>query len=126
MVTNRQTAVSSLDAIVTQMMEWLTETLGDSAEFMLPELATMYLEDVPIMLQEMRDATKNQDVVQLKNSAHRIKGSSSSMGLHTFSNLCQEVETAARTNKLDDINEMLFHIQAEYEQVKQVLQQYAA
>ncbi len=124
MVTNMQTAVSSLKVIDTQMQAWLAETLGDAAEFILPELAEMYLEDAPKILQEMIDAANSQDIKQLKISAHAIKGSSSSMGLHAFVELCQKVETAAKTNVIHNIDDLLFHVQAEYKQVEQVLQQY--
>ena len=125
MMMNSKPDVSSFEAIESQMVSWLEEILGDSTEFMLPELATMYLEDAPPLLQKMSDAANNKDNIKLKNSAHTLKGSSSSMGLHTFSNLCHKAESAAKRNEFEGMNNLILHAQAELRQIEKVLQRYA-
>ncbi|MCA9920917.1 MAG: Hpt domain-containing protein [Anaerolineales bacterium] len=114
--------VSQPESILKEMNEWLTETLGDSAEFMIPELAEMFLEDAPSLVQMIQYALSQNDVVQVRNAAHTLKGSSASMGLHIFSKHCKEIETQAKTGNLAAAAKQFPQFEAEYMQVVSALQ----
>ncbi len=123
MMSNTTMPVSTPEEIISIMREWLSETLGDAVEFMLPELAAMFLEDAPEMLKNMHVAIASQDSLGIKNFAHTLKGSSASMGLQTVAALCQEIETMAKTGNLSQTQLKLTHIEDEYKQVKCALEQ---
>ena len=99
---NLQTPIptSSQDDIIKNMQDWLTETLGDSAEFMIPELAEMFLEDAPPLITKIQDGLEIGDGKLVKEAAHTLKGSSASMGLHAFSSHCKSIEQFAKSEDL--------------------------
>jgi HPt (histidine-containing phosphotransfer) domain-containing protein len=122
---NLQTPVptSSKDEIIKNMQDWLTETLGDSAEFMIPELAEMFLEDAPPLIMKIQTGVGLGDEKQVKEAAHTLKGSSASMGLHVFSSHCKNVEQSAKNGDLSNAAKYFHHLEAEYAQIAIVLQQ---
>ena len=123
MMSNTIMPVSTPEEIISTMREWLSETLGDAVELMLPELASMFLEDAPEMLKNMHAAITSQNAIEIKNFAHTLKGSSASMGLQTFAAHCQEIETMAKTGDLSQSKLKFSHIVNEYKQVKYALEQ---
>jgi histidine phosphotransfer protein HptB len=123
MMSNTTKPNSKPEEIISIMREWLSETLGDAIEFMLPELATMFLEDAPDMLSKIHSAIANQNAASLKEFAHTLKGSSASMGLQTLASLCQEIETMAKAEDLKQAPITFNHLKQEYAQVKQALEQ---
>jgi len=120
-----QLPTSSQDEILQNMQDWLTETLGDSAEFMIPELAEMFLEDVPPLITKIQNGFALGDGKQVKEAAHTLKRSSSSMGLHAFSAHCKKIETFAKSGDLVEAAKSFPQLEAEYAQVKIVLEQLA-
>lgn len=115
--------ISNPNDIIKNMNAWLTETLGDSAEFMIPELAEMFLEDAPPLVEKIRVALADKDITQVREAAHTLKGSSASMGLHIFSMHCKEIETLAKSGNLEGAAIKFPFLEAEYSQVMFVLQE---
>ena len=72
---NLQTPIptSSQEEIVKNMQDWLTETLGDSAEFMIPELAEMFLEDAPPLITKIQEGFEIGNEKQVKGSGAHTK-----------------------------------------------------
>jgi len=118
-----QLPTSSRDEILKNMQDWLTETLGDSAEFMIPELAEMFLEDAPPLITKIQNGFELGNGNQVKEAAHTLKGSSASMGLHAFSIHCKKIEMFAKSGDLAESAKSFPNLEAEYAQVKIVLEQ---
>lgn len=118
-----QLPTSSQDEILQNMQSWLTETLGDSAEFMIPELAEMFLEDAPPLIAKIQEGFALSNEKQVREAAHTLKGSSASMGLHAFSVHCKKIEAAAKSSNLPEAVKSFPHLEAEYSQIKIVLEQ---
>ncbi|KAA3663226.1 MAG: Hpt domain-containing protein [Chloroflexi bacterium] len=118
-----QFPTSSQDEIMQNMKNWLTETLGDSADFMIPELAEMFLEDAPPLIAKIQTGFNIGDGKQVKEAAHTLKGSSASMGLHAFSSHCKKIETFAKSGDLAESAKSFPMLEAEYAQVKIVLEE---
>ena len=115
--------ISSLDDILQNMQKWLIETLGDSAEFMIPELAEMFLEDAPPLISKIHDGLNLNDEIQVREAAHTLKGSSASMGLQVISSHCKKIEAFAKSKELPEATKIFPQLAAEYAQIKIVLEQ---
>ncbi|MFQ5399848.1 MAG: Hpt domain-containing protein [Anaerolineae bacterium] len=112
--------------IIATMLDELSETMGDMAEEMIFELAPMFLEDAPMLMEDLRRAIASQDATAVQQSAHTLKGSSGSMGIMKLSSLLKDMEAIGRHGNLEAAGHKMEQIEAEYEQVRRVLQQYAS
>lgn len=111
------TEVTAKEQILETMKGWLLETLGDSVDIMLPELAEMFLEDGPVLFSGIKDAIATQDRVLLKERSHALKGSSASMGLEVLASHCQVVENCSKEGDFATAVSQMPLLQAEFDQV---------
>lgn len=109
--------VTPKDHILATMQSWLVETLGDAADMMLPELAQIFLEDSPPLLDGMYDAIGSQDPIVLKETSHSLKGSCSSMGLIALAEHCQFVESCSKSGDFSTAAARMPALEAEFDQV---------
>ncbi len=116
-------AVTSKNEILEGMKAWLSESLGDSFDIMLPELAEMYIEDGPALLGDIKNAIAQQDTTGLKNSAHALKGCSSSLGLSVLAQHCQVVESSSSTADFEMASSKMPELEAEFNQVISVFEE---
>lgn len=108
--------------ILSTMRTWLSDTLGEAYDFMLPELAEMYLEDAPMLISSIESAIDAQDGLRLKETAHTLKGSSASMGFTMFASICQEIESFAKANNISGAATRLPQAKAELMSIMGVLE----
>jgi len=66
----------------------------DGSDFVV-ELIDLYLHGTPQRIQAIRKAALEKEWVVLKLTAHTIKGSSSTLGLHRIAQVCQELEATS-------------------------------
>lgn len=64
------------------------------------ELLDIYLVELPKIMTQIKEAVENNDCKNLQFSSHKLKGSSVTLGIDIISNICHELETAARTNTI--------------------------
>lgn len=101
-----------------------TETLTMLKEVMEDDfnaLITTYLDDASARIPQLQTLLDSEDAEELRHCAHSLKGSSSNLGATALSELCFEVETRAKDQQLEDVEDFLRKIEQEYEQVKVVL-----
>jgi PAS domain S-box-containing protein len=67
------------------------------------ELLEIYTRDLPVMINEIDLAVKERDLKKLKFFAHKLNGSMVTLGVESITNLCTELEIAAKRNSSDDI-----------------------
>ncbi|GGM03067.1 Hpt domain-containing protein [Pseudomonas asuensis] len=95
-----------------------TDTLVALQEIMEDEYGNLldtYISDSEERIRALRNACGAQDLVQLRHVAHSFKGSSSNMGAIILTNLCRDLEEAARRNApLAIIDEKIESIQREF------------
>lgn len=108
--------------IIEQMRTSLYNSVGESADLLLPELAAMFLDDAPMLLRELDSALAIGDAVRVRELAHALKGSSISMGLLHFSQLCGEIEQQAKTADLTHIDAKVKNLEAVFKQVAATLE----
>jgi HPt (histidine-containing phosphotransfer) domain-containing protein len=104
------------DVIDPEKWSDLVENLGDS----LSEVVQIYLEDLPIQVQEILDAYKIQDLETLERTAHSLKSSSGIFGIQKMVHLCNTIEVAART-KDESLKEKLAELREAYPLIAEAL-----
>jgi len=68
----------------------------------LVELLEIFIRDLPKATANITDAYKRQDVQKLKFNAHRLKGSSLSLGIDHLAKICEQIEKAAISNSFSE------------------------
>ncbi len=74
---------------------------GNDIEFFI-DLLNIYLQDLPISLKEIKSAAEGCDFKKLQFSAHKIKGSSLTLGIDVISDLSHRLESKAKQEKFDN------------------------
>jgi len=88
---------------------------------LLGKIATLYCEDAPRMLCEMRAALDINDASRLAMSAHTLKSSSASLGAIHCAELCSELEALGRANNLALVGYRLDVLDVELQKVYKAL-----
>lgn len=113
----------ALDDIRNTVKETLEQVMGESSAEMLNEMASIFLEDALPLIDQMKDGYANGDYVLIRTSAHALKGSSATIGLEKFADICLAVETNSKQQQPapSQIGTNLVALEAEYARVKQAL-----
>jgi HPt (histidine-containing phosphotransfer) domain-containing protein len=94
----------------------LLESLEGDAEFLKTVLG-IFLSDYPRMLTQIKDAANKRDGVKLKNATHELKGSVSFFGVKDAVHAAQTLESMAKEEKLDNVDEALVVLEREMDRV---------
>lgn len=92
--------------------QFLKITGGD--EVLLLDLIETFIQDMPVKLDALREAFRQQDAETLRLQAHGMKSSGYLLGLSGFAGLCQELESTTAVGELDAAGELIMGIEAEY------------
>ena len=90
-----------LPAVDLEALDRLLEMTGGDLDF-LDELVDTYLADAPVQLAAMREAAASGASADLIRPAHSLKSNSANIGAMTLADLCRNLETAARSGRVDD------------------------
>jgi two-component system sensor histidine kinase/response regulator len=74
---------------------------------LLKEIATLFLDDYPKSLSELRRAVESGDARLVERTAHGIKGSVSNFGARPAVDAAILLETMGRTQKLVEVEQVL-------------------
>ena len=69
----------------------LQDVLGDD----LADLFAEFLEDAPVLINQINEALESGSTDALRHAAHTLKGSSGNLGINGLSSHCQALERAA-------------------------------
>lgn len=94
--------------------------LGGDAE-LLKQLAVMYLEDVPTLIQELHLALERTDHEEVARIAHSISGLSSTFGAAKCCAISRAIEAAGRRDDLMAAGSQTAGLQSEFEHVREAL-----
>ncbi len=101
-----------------ESLDMLREVMDD--EF--SDLMQVYIDDSRQRLPLLAQALQQQDAQQLRELAHSFKGASSNISANVLAQLCYQLETAAREDKLAGADLLIAQIEAEYYAVETLLQ----
>lgn len=118
-----ETAVRNLtiDEIRMLVQTALELVMGDSSPEMLSEMASIFLEDATPLIDQMKTGYANHDLTAVRLAAHALKGSSATIGLDQFANICLAVETSSKQNETNLISDQLTSLENAYVHVEKAL-----
>lgn len=93
--------------------------LGD--ESLLLELLALFLADGKISINEIETSLKTNDAVLLRESSHKLKGSSANLGISALQQICSSIEDFARNNEIENSRPFLQPLLKEFEIVQQYI-----
>ena len=98
---------------------------GDKGEF-LREIVSIYIEDTPKRLADLRSCLASGDVNAFTRAAHTIKGSSANVGAQVLKGFAERLETVSRKEGLGGVSGLIADCEAEFERVKVELRRISA
>lgn len=96
---------------------------GDS---FLRDIVSIFLEDTPQRLAELRECQVNGDIQRFTRAAHSIKGSSSNLGANQLRAISEVLERQSKNHGLDSVDALVTQLEAAFEITKQELERIVA
>jgi HPt (histidine-containing phosphotransfer) domain-containing protein len=90
------------------------------------EMAGFFFEDAPRLYSELREAVHRRDAINIRMSAHALKGLVAGCGGVRTASAAQKVETAGQENNLSNIEPLSETLGEELELLTQALEAYRA
>ncbi len=88
------------------------------------ELIDIYINDFPKAIQNIKDSIKIKDIKQLKFFAHKLKGSSVTLGVDVIAKICIKLEEEVKENNLNGNTFMIVeNLISNYEEIIRELEQ---
>lgn len=81
-------------------------TNADDAKFFI-ELIDVFTDDLPVMVKRINEAVEQHDAGLLQFVAHKLKGSSITLGIKSLSDICLALEQCAASGIFDDTTDEL-------------------
>ncbi|KAB0537102.1 ATP-binding protein [Xanthomonas cissicola] len=81
----------------------------------------LFLEDAPLIIEQLEAAATNRDSMQLRDLSHTLKSSSANVGAQAVSNAARRIELAARTGTIERPSVMVALVIAEYARARLAL-----
>jgi histidine phosphotransfer protein HptB len=98
---------------------------GDGGEF-LREIISIYLEDTPKRLADLRTCLASGDVATFTRAAHTIKGSSANVGALALKAIAERLELISRKEGLGAVAPLIDDCQQEFARVTTELRKLSA
>jgi CheY-like chemotaxis protein len=103
----------------------LLERLGND-ESLIPEILGLFMEEMPGLLNRVRDAIASRDTVKLGHLAHSIKGSSATVAATGLREAAFELETAAKNGDLEAADRLAGRLESSYESFREAAREVGA
>lgn len=111
----------ALEYIRNNVKTTLEQVMGDSSDEMLNEMASIFLEDAVPLIDQMKNGFATGDYPTILSAAHALKGSSATIGLDKFAEVCLAVETNSKQRQDELIGNNLVVLESQYSQIHQAL-----
>jgi HPt (histidine-containing phosphotransfer) domain-containing protein len=89
------------------------KSLRGLGEDFLSELISIYLREDTKLLESIEKAAGQQDMDAGSMAAHRLRGSSYSLGVNTIGDLCREIENAFDDQQIDLLEPLINRLKDE-------------
>ena len=100
----------------------LREIAGSDDESFIREVLQDFLEQVSGGIQAMTRAATAGDAAALLEVAHRLKGTSASLGIHRLASICAELESLAASGSVTDAERLIGLIDQEFKRARKGLE----
>ncbi len=103
--------------------EELLDRLDGDRE-LLTELACLFVEEIPSMLNPIRAAVRDQNAAQLKRAAHALKGAVGNLSAYPTYRAALKLEIIGSENKFEEAEGALFALEVEINLLEAALRVY--
>jgi len=93
----------------------------DAQPHLLRDLIDMFVADAPVHLAAIEEAAGTESADRLRMAAHRLLSITDNIGARRLSELCRQIERAAKQRELDDLEELLSPLRDEFEVARESL-----
>jgi CheY-like chemotaxis protein len=83
----------------------------------LARIVGLFIDDVPLRLQELRLAAQRGESQEVEETAHMLKGGSGYMGATRMAEICAEIQALGASGELIRVPELLDALEAEFERI---------
>jgi two-component system, sensor histidine kinase and response regulator len=120
--TESHDAASSVPAIDRQALMAIQALQRPGKPNILSKAITIYLDTAPELLRALRKGVGANDASIVRTAAHSLKSSSASLGALQLAQLCKELETMARLQRLSQADPIMVKLENSYTAVQGLLQ----
>ena len=113
------TSAAAATAPVVDRAALLDRVGGD--EDLLREIASIFLDEYPALIQEIRTAVAAMDAKGVERAAHSLKGSVANFGAQSATEAAFRLETLGRSGRLEDAPVALDDLLSEFQQLHPAL-----
>jgi HPt (histidine-containing phosphotransfer) domain-containing protein len=97
--------------------------LGDDVE-LLEQIMLIFLEDAPGLIHSAREALAHSDALELRRSAHSVKGMMATLGAQAGQNAAFRLEQCAASGELAEASDLIRDCGGRVSELTKVLQAY--
>ncbi len=98
----------------------LLERMGGDDE-LLDDVLSIFIEEIPGMMSEIRTAVSGEDAPALERSAHFMKGALLNISADSPAELVSRLEQLGSAGTLDGVTELLARLESEIDQLTRML-----
>src|ERR687889_737818 len=88
----------------------------------LARIVGLFIEDVPLRLDELRQALERGEAQKVEETAHMLKGGSGYMGATRMAEICAEIQALGASSELSRVPELLDTLETEFERIRPALE----
>jgi HPt (histidine-containing phosphotransfer) domain-containing protein len=110
-----------LPPIDSSVLQSIANMLPDGGNALVERVIETYLREAPIGLEKLREAISTADASAVAKAAHGLKSSTLNVGARGLGETFKEIESLARSNRLEGIAELSVRLEAQWELVRNAL-----
>ena len=88
----------------------------------LAKIVALFIVDVPLRLDELRQAVQRGEAQKVEETAHMLKGGSGYMGAVQMAEICAGIQGVGASGELSRVPELLDELEAAFERVRPTLE----
>jgi len=96
------TAARTTGAVDLAVLEGIQASLGDGSPTIVVEIIDLFLNDLPIQIETLRQSIAQGDTPVIQRVAHTIKASAATIGAHALATQCEELESLTHMGDLHE------------------------
>lgn len=96
----------------------LREMTGDTDSKFIVEVLKMFIQQGDIQVNDIKEALKKKDFVEMGSLGHKLKGSALNVGADAVSETCQQIELKGRSNDGIGMEALVERLISEFEKTK--------
>src|SRR5919107_424736 len=88
----------------------------------LARIVGLFIDDVPLRLEELRQAVESGGAQNVEETAHMLKGGSGYMGAVQMAKICPRIQDLGASGELSHVSELLDELEAEFKRIRPALE----